>query len=142
VFFERVTEDHHSHGKKTEGGKSVHEEITGKALTRLWQQVQRKERDQHTVFLARQWLKYDTARYAAGRVVNLLDCHTPAWRIPSGSLTVNPTSIEFDATPSKRDGLGGTGALTITVSNVSTRPPPPPQSGTVTAGDGSFYSGS
>jgi hypothetical protein len=64
------------------------------------------------------------------------------WVVTSGSLKPSADSVEFDATPSKRSGLGGTGSLTITVSNVTTQPPPPSQSGTVTAGDGSYYSGS
>ena len=51
-------------------------------------------------------------------------------------------SVEFDATPSKRSGLGGTGSLTITVSNSPAQAPPQSQSGTVTAGDGSYYIGS
>jgi hypothetical protein len=70
------------------------------------------------------------------------------WVVNTRSMQVSPTSVEFDATPSKRSGLGGTGSLTITVSNVPVSPtptpttPPPSQTGSVTAGDGSYYSGS
>ena len=32
-------------------------------------------------------------------------------------MAISPTSVEFDATPAKPDGVGGTGSLTITVTN-------------------------
>jgi hypothetical protein len=38
------------------------------------------------------------------------------WTLPS-SVSISPTSIEFDSTPTKPPGLGGTGSLTITVTN-------------------------
>lgn len=61
------------------------------------------------------------------------------WVVEPSTLAIAPDNIEFDATPSKPSGLGGTGSLTITVSNVAVQPPPPTQSGSVTAS--ASYSG-
>jgi hypothetical protein len=60
------------------------------------------------------------------------------WVVDDRSILIGPGNIEFDATPSEPTGVGGTGSLTITVTN------PPSDgggAGSATAADESYYTG-
>jgi hypothetical protein len=70
------------------------------------------------------------------------------WVVNQSTVKASAKFVKFDATPSKPNDLGGTGSLTITVSNVpvtptpTPTPPPPSETGSVTAADGSYYASS